>query len=65
MGDTNNTSKFRLIWGVVMVIIYICMAFMVVFTNLFDISLNFRIIIGALLFMYGLFRGFRLWKQGV
>jgi hypothetical protein len=51
-------------WGVFMVVIYLGMAFLFVFTNLFaNISLTFRIIFGVIFFIYGAFRAWTIWKS--
>lgn len=66
--------NFRFIWGVFMVIVYLGVAYLVVFTPLLirynardnnpenDEYFIVRIALGLLLFIYGLFRGYRMWK---
>lgn len=60
-----GTNKFRLVFGIMMVIIYLCMALLIIFSELFDINEVLRYIIGILFFVYGIFRGIRLWKNGI
>jgi len=56
-------EKMKLIWGIFMVIIYLGMASLLVFSEIFDIKPVFRVVIGVLMFIYGLFRGYRVWKM--
>lgn len=65
MDTQRKPGKFRLIWGIIMVFIYLCMAYMVAFVNFFDLSQVIRFIIGFLFLAYGVFRGIRLWKEGM
>jgi hypothetical protein len=46
-----------------MVIIYLGMAVLILFSDLFGISQTFKIIIGILFFVYGIFRGYRIIKE--
>lgn len=56
--------NFRLIWGILMVIIYLAMFYMLVFTNLFvNLSQTLRIIFGVIFLLYGLFRGWQVWQN--
>lgn len=58
-----NKPSLRFIWGIVMVLFYLCMSILFALTPIFDnIHFILRIIMGALLFVYGLFRGYRMWK---
>ena len=52
----------KLIFGIFMTFFYLGMAFLLIFFDIFDIKLVFRIIIGILFFAYGIFRGYRMWK---
>lgn len=61
MKDQGKTWK--LIFGIFMVLIYLGMAILLVFSEFFPIAEPYRIIIGVLFFLYGLFRGYRVWKQ--
>jgi len=57
--------NWRFIWGVFMVLFYLGMAFILFFSNFFDIRESFKIIISVLFLIYGLFRGYRMWKMYV
>lgn len=60
-----DKTNFRLLWGILMVVIYLGMFFLLVFTNMFmNLSLTLRIICGSAFLIYGVFRGFRIWKYG-
>ena len=54
----------KFVWGIFMVMIYLGMTFLLVFTNLFNENMSFpmRITVGILFFCYTLFRGYRLIK---
>ena len=56
----------KFVWGIFMVMIYLGMTFLMVFTNLFNENMSFpmRITVGILFFCYTLFRGYRLIKDG-
>ncbi len=59
-------NNMRLIWGIIIVSIYLIIAFIFVFApnSIFkDNTWVIRIAMGILLFLYGLFRGYRLWKD--
>ena len=56
-------GRMKFVWGVFMVTIYFGMALLLIFSEIFDIKLVFRIIIGVLMFIYGIFRGYRIWKM--
>ena len=57
--------KIKFVWGIFMVMIYLGMTFLLVFTNLFNENMSFpmRITVGILFFCYTLFRGYRLIKD--
>ncbi|GAB6012341.1 hypothetical protein [Viscerimonas tarda] len=67
--------NFRFIWGAFMAVAYIGIAYLVVFTPVLirynandnksanDEYFIVRIILGLVLFAYGLFRGYRIWKM--
>lgn len=61
-----NINKFRFIWGAVMVIIYLAISYILVFTPLLEegISKPIRIGMAVLFSAYGIFRGYRLTKMG-
>lgn len=59
----NKQPSFKWIWSVIMVAIYFAVAYLLIFTPLFEhISQIGRIGIGSLFFIYGLFRAYRTWK---
>ncbi len=47
----------RIIWGILMILIYLGMSFLLIFTNLFNDTMSFtmRIVCGILFFCYALF----------
>lgn len=57
--------NMKFVWGIFMIIIYLGMTFLLVFTNLFNENMSFpmRITVGILFFCYTLFRGYRLIKD--
>ena len=57
--------SFKLIWGIMMVVIYLSVAYLLVFTPLFrsNISMGIRIAFGIIFTAYGILRGYRLWKE--
>ncbi|RKU65168.1 hypothetical protein DWW91_21600 [Parabacteroides sp. AF17-3] len=57
--------NIKFVWGIFMVMIYLGMTFLLVFTNLFNENMSFpmRITVGILFFCYTLFRGYRLIKD--
>ena len=58
--------NWRLLFGAIMVFIYLGMAAMLLFTDLFSFRWEIlKVIFAVLFFLYGLFRGYRLWKNGV
>ncbi|NDV95507.1 hypothetical protein D0T84_11385 [Dysgonomonas sp. 521] len=63
MKDGKKLSP-KMIFGIFMVFFYLCIAVLMVFTPLFE-GLNWilRVIIGILLFMYGIFRAIRAWRE--
>lgn len=66
MADSNNKFSFKLIWGIVMVCAYLGIAYLLVFSPLFDNSTmpkSIRIAIAVLFSVYGIYRGYRLWKK--
>ncbi|MDR2953707.1 MAG: hypothetical protein LBV43_01330 [Prevotella sp.] len=66
MKEENKPSKspFRMVYSIFMVFFYLCVSILMVFTPIFDsVSYVIRIVMGILFFAYGLFRGYRLWKE--
>ena len=54
----------KFIWGIFMSAIYIGISALLIFSNFFEnISWVFRIILGVALFLYGIARGYRVWKM--
>lgn len=62
--EPKGSFNFKLIWGIFMVMIYVTMAVILVFTDIFAMGKTFRIIIGVLFFLYGMIRGLSIWKYG-
>jgi hypothetical protein len=54
----------KAIFGIFMVLFYLGLAIIMVFTPVFE-SLNYilRVIMGILLLLYGIFRGIRAWRD--
>lgn len=66
MEKENKSPKWsaRMIFGLFMVFFYLFVAILLVFTPIFqDVNIFARIAMGVLFFAYGLFRGYRAWKQ--
>lgn len=62
--EQKNKSPYKLIYGIFMVFFYLAISIMLVFTPIFEnVNIIVRIIMGILFFVYGLFRGYRMWKQ--
>lgn len=64
MEQKKNNPRFVL--GIIIVSIYLIIAFIFVFApnSIFkENTLWIRLTMGILLFLYGLFRGYRLWKN--
>jgi len=71
-----DNSSFKFAFGIFMVIAYLGIAYLVVFTpvlirynsdDIYNTSNNdenfvARIILGTVLLIYGIFRGYRMWK---
>ena len=58
-----DKKKLGLIWGVFMTLFYICMGLLFMLSDIFDIRKSFLIVIGILFILYGIFRGYQMWKQ--
>lgn len=58
-------KSFKLIWGITMIFIYLSVAYLLVFTPLFrkNIPEAIRIAFGIIFAVYGILRGYRLWKE--
>lgn len=61
----NYKKGFKLIWGIMMIVIYLSVAYLLVFTPLFrgNIPVGIRIAFGVIFSAYGIMRGYRLWKE--
>lgn len=59
-----NMKKERLsiVWGIIMTLFYLGMAFLIVFSDIFHMGEGFKIIMALLFFLYGIFRGYRVWQ---
>jgi hypothetical protein len=56
---------FGFVWGLFMVLIFIGMAFLLVFTTYFAaMGLLARIILGVVFLVYAIFRGYQLFTKG-
>jgi len=56
--------NFRVFWGILMVIVYACMAYLLIFTSLFEHAVPgvLRIVFGVVFLIYGVYRGYRIYK---
>lgn len=62
---THRPNYFRLIWGILMVIIYFAMSVMLVFTDLFNqFPPAIRYVFGAIFLIYGVIRAYKIWQSG-
>ena len=55
--------NYRFILGLIMVVIYLGMAVLILFSNYFPIPQTFKVIMGLLFLIYGIFRAYRLYKD--
>lgn len=57
-------SPLRLTMGIIMVAIYLAMAYALLFTSLFShtVPLWVRYVMGVVFFLYGIYRGYRVYK---
>lgn len=58
-------SRIGLLFGILMIIVYWGMAYLMIFSTIFNQNLAeyFRYIAGVLLFLYGIYRAYRLAKS--
>ncbi len=67
MENKKSKFSFKLVWGIVMVCFYLGIAYLLVFSPLFKehstIPKSVCIAIAILFSVYGLYRGYRLWKN--
>lgn len=70
---SDKKTNFRFIFGIFMVLAYLGISYLVVFTPVLiqqsgagtlpnDENFIVRIVLGIVLLAYGLFRGYRIWK---
>lgn len=61
--ERGKASLFRIVAGAIMVAIYLAMAFLLVFTTFFvnTVPAWVRYSMGLVFFVYGIFRGYRLY----
>lgn len=65
-GKNNNGITPKMIYSVFMVIFYIFLAILLMFTTVFDDFIQMsliRIILGVLFVVYAFFRAYRIWKE--
>lgn len=59
----NGTPKgARLIFGIFMILVYLCVGLLFIFQVFTDIDTAISCIIGGLLIAYGIWRGYRLYR---
>lgn len=64
-GEQGKSSLFAIITGIIMVAIYLGMAFLLVFTTLFvgKVPEWVRYMMGVVFFLYGIYRGYRVYAS--
>jgi uncharacterized membrane protein len=61
-----DNFNWRFIFGIFIVIAYVAISYMIIFTGAFKggmFSDTVRIMFGIVVGVYGIFRGYRLWKD--
>ena len=58
-----DRKKFKILWGIMMTLLYLGMACLIAFSDIFHIGKGLSIIMAILFFIYGIFRGYRVWKE--
>ncbi len=58
--EKRKPTAANVVLGIIMVAIYMGMAYLLLFTTLFNLSDVMRYIMGGVFALYGLFRGYRL-----
>jgi hypothetical protein len=53
----------KLAFGILMVLVYVGIGAMLAFSDLFGLNRTVAIIVGALMVIYGIFRGIRLYRS--
>ena len=63
--DMDTKGKLMFGFGILMMLVYWGMAYLLLFSSLFDekIGLIWRYLMGGLFFVYGCFRAYRQFKQ--
>jgi hypothetical protein len=57
--------SFGFVWGLIMVLIFLGMAFLLVFTTYFAaMGLFIRVVLGGVFLLYAIFRGYQLFTKG-
>ena len=56
--------KMKMLFGILMVAVYLGMGSLLIFSDIFDINKVLGIIIGSLMALYGVFRAIRLIRNG-
>lgn len=54
--------NFRIIIGILKLVVFFGMGFLLLFTNIFDFNLAIKISFGVVFLLYGIFRAYKLWK---
>ena len=60
-----KTSKIKVIFGVIMVLIYLAMAYALIFTKIFEVTIQYawmRYTFGCVFALYGFWRAYRQFK---
>lgn len=62
---TSRTNVVAIVMGVIMVAVYMGMSFLLLFTTFFQGSMPVwvRYVMGVVFFVYGIFRGYRVYKS--
>lgn len=61
----NNKKTLRFVWSFVMIFVYLSVAYMLTCTKIFEnISESIRYAMAVVFAVYGIFRGYRLYKHG-
>ncbi len=58
--EKRKPSAMNVVLGIIMIAIYMSMAYLLLFTTLFNLSDVMRYIMGCVFALYGIFRGYRL-----
>ena len=55
--------NWRLLFGAVMVMVYLGMGSMLIFSGWFNVDRTLGVIVGILFMLYGVFRGIRVYRS--